>query len=311
MKVFLLNIYRSIKYGFQNFGRNVFLSIATTSILVLTLFGLGFFIIINQISTEALRSIESKVDFNIYVAENVPQDTLSAFTTYVENLEEVQTVQVISKEEATQLFQERFQDNPNLLTAFQLLDSNPLPVTIRVQAVSSQDYTQIWDQVQQYPQFAEVVESSDFDEDRSTARETIDRLNSIVSTVRSIGISVIIVLAIIAVLVTYNTVRLTMYSYRNEIEIMRLVGASDNQIKGPFIVEGILFGVFGTFVAFLILFIVVFGISEPVKNFIDGSQSISEYMLNHALFIIIAKLVVGISLGVGSSLIAINRYLKV
>jgi cell division transport system permease protein len=92
---------------------------------------------------------------------------------------------------------------------------------------------------------------------------------------------------------------------------MRLVGASDSQIKGPFFVEGILFGIFGTFISFLILFIVVLAISGPITQFVDGAQSPSSYVLGKAFVIIGVQLAAGIALGVGSSLIAINRYLKV
>lgn len=309
MESFVSNITRSITYGFQNFGRNVFLSIATTSIMVLTLFGLGFFMVINQISSQALASLQDRVDISVYLKEGLEQGQIDEFQNYVKGLEGVREVNLISKEQALENFKETYKDNPSIIQSLQVLDVNPLPVTLVLKAENSQLYQSINDSLMQ-SQYAEtVIQDTDFQ--TSTSKEIIERLNTIIRVTRNVGLSVIIVLATIAVLITYNTIRLTLYSYRQEIEIMRLVGASDAQIKGPFFVEGILFGVFGTFISFLILFIIVFFLSPSITSFIQGIQSPSSYVLNQAVLIIGIQLIVGISLGVGSSLIAINRYLKV
>ena len=210
---------------------------------------------------------------------------------------------------ALEKFKEIYKDNPSIIQSLQLLDENPLPVTLTIKAESSNFYQSINDTLLASEYKESVIQDTDYQ--KSTSKDIIDRLNNIIKVTRNVGISVIVVLATIAVLITYNTIRLTLYSYRQEIEIMRLVGANDTQIKGPFFVEGILFGVFGTFISFLILFIVVLLISSSVKGFISGSQPLNEYVLNNAFLIISIQLAVGIMLGVGSSLIAINRYLKV
>jgi cell division transport system permease protein len=309
MDSFFTNIIRSITYGFQNFGRNLFLSIATTSIMVLTLFGLGFFMVINQISSDALTSVQNKVNISIYLKDGIEQSQIDEFQNYVKGLEGVRELDLVTKEEALDKFKETYKDNPSILQSLQVLDTNPLPVTLVIQAKDSKFYQKINDTVLSSQYKDTVIQETDFQ--KSTSKEIIDKLNKIISVTRNVGISVIVVLATIAVLITYNTIRLTLYSYRQEIEIMRLVGASDSQIKGPFFVEGILFGIFGTFISFLILFIVVLAISGPITQFVDGAQSPSSYVLGKAFVIIGVQLVAGIALGVGSSLIAINRYLKV
>jgi len=309
MDLFFSTIIRSIKYGFQNFGRNIFLSIATTSIMVLTLFGLGFFMVINQISSDALIELQNRVDVSVYLKEGLEEAQVNDFVNYVKVIEGVKETNLITKEMALEKFKEIYKDNPSIIQSLQVLDENPLPVTLTIKAESSNFYQSINDTLLASEYKESVIQDTDYQ--KSTSKEIIDRLNNIIKVTRNVGISVIVVLAIIAVLITYNTIRLTLYSYRQEIEIMRLVGANDTQIKGPFFVEGILFGVFGTFISFLILFIVVLLISSSVKGFISGSQPLNEYVLNNAFLIISIQLVVGIILGVGSSLIAINRYLKV
>jgi len=309
MDLFFSTIVRSIKYGFQNFGRNIFLSIATTSIMVLTLFGLGFFMVINQISSDALSGIQDRVDISVYLKEGLEEGQVNDFIEYVKGVEGVRETNLITKEMALDKFKETYKDNPSIIQSLQVLDENPLPVTLTIKAENSDFYQNINDTLLASEYKESTIQETDYQ--KSTSKEIIDRLNNVIRVTRNVGISVIIVLATIAVLITYNTVRLTLYSYRQEIEIMRLVGASDFQIKGPFFVEGILFGIFGTFISFLILFVVVLLISQTITSFISGAQSPSEYVLNKSFLIIGIQLAVGIALGVGSSLIAINRYLKV
>lgn len=309
MQVVFLNLIRSITYGLQNFGRNVFLSIATTSVMVLTLFGLGFFIIINQISNEALVSIQSKVDMSVYLKDGVEEQKISEFQTYVDQLPEVASTQLISKEEALNNFRDIYKDNSSIIDSLQVLDVNPLPVTLVIRADGTDDYEAINNSILSSEYAETLVDETDFQKESS--RDIIERLNTIINTTRTVGIVIIVVLALIAVLITYNTIRLTMYSYRNEVEIMRLVGANDMQIKGPFVVEGILFGLFGTFISFLILLIITLLISEQVSAFIGSDVSPNKYIFDNVFVIIGAQLVVGCILGVGSSVVAINRYLKV
>ena len=309
MDLFFSTIIRSIKYGFQNFGRNIFLSIATTSIMVLTLFGLGFFMVINQISSDALCGIQERVDISVYLKEGLEESQVNDFISYVKSIEGVRETNLITKEMALEKFKETYKDNPSIIQSLQVLDENPLPVTLTIKAESSDFYQSINDTLLSSEYKESTIQETDYQ--KSTSKEIIDRLNNVIRVTRNVGISVIVVLATIAVLITYNTIRLTLYSYRQEIEIMRLVGASDSQIKGPFFVEGVLFGVFGTFISFLILFVVVLLISQTITSFISGAQSPSEYVLNKSFLIIGIQLIVGIILGVGSSLIAINRYLKV
>lgn len=309
MEFFLSNIIRSIKYGFQNFGRNIFLSIATTSIMVLTLFGLGFFMVINQISSQALSGIQDRVDISVYLKEGVEETQINQFVDYVKGIEGVKETNLITKEMAMDKFKETYKDEPAILQSLQVLDENPFPRTLTIKAQNSKFYQSINDTLLASEYKDSVIQQTDYQ--KSTSKDIIDRLNNIITVTRNVGISVIVVLATIAVLITYNTIRLTLYSYRQEIEIMRLVGANDTQIKGPFFVEGVLFGVFGTFISFLLLFVVVLIISSPIASFVSSSQSPSSYVLANAFIIIGIQLLVGIILGVGSSLIAINRYLKV
>jgi cell division transport system permease protein len=308
MRTFVLNFIRSFKYGFQNFGRNVFLSVATTSVMVLTLFGLGFFIVINQISNNALEALEAKVDISVYLKDGIQEFEIENFLAYVKDMEEVKEVEFKTKDQALEEFKVTYKNNPEILDSINVLDVNPLPATVNIRAINTSLYGQISENINNSPFNGTVVSKVSYDKQEN--KDIVERLNGIVRGTRNIGITIVAVLGIIAVLITYNTIRLTMYSYRHEIEIMRLVGASSSQIKGPFIVEGVLFGFFGTVISFLILFGLVMWLAGPVGNFIPGSD-IRAFIMMQSWLIVGVQLAVGVLLGVGSSLVAINRYLRV
>lgn len=307
MKTTLLHLTRSFKYGFQNFGRNVFLSVATTSVMVLTLFGVGFLMVLNQLSNDAINTIQEKIDISVYIKDDADQTQINEFIGYLRNVDQVQAVDVLTKEEALERFKEDFQDNAEILNSLEVIEVNPLPVTVILQAEDTSTYGEIVEQINSTQYRDQVILDINYEQDDN--RTIIENLNNAIRTAQTASYTVIAVLAIIAILITFNTIRLTMYSYKNEIEIMRLVGATNNQIKGPFFVEGVLFGVFGTIIAFILLVGVVFWMS-PIDQYIEGSN-IVRYVIGNAHVIIGLQLLVGVLLGAGSSLVAMNRYLKV
>jgi cell division transport system permease protein len=307
MKTTFLHLSRSVKYGFQNFGRNFFLSVATTSVMVLTLFGVGFLMVLNQLSSDAIRVIQDKIDISIYIKDEADQAQINEFVGYLRALDDVEQVDVLTKDQALERFKDDFRDNPQILNSLQVIEVNPLPVTVILRAKDTETYGRIVEGVKNTQYQENVI--LDINYEKGDNRTIIERLNSAIKTAQTASYLVIIVLGVIAILITFNTIRLTMYSYKNEIEIMRLVGATNTQIKGPFFVEGLLFGVFGTIVAFIILLCVVFFIS-PIDQAIEGSNII-RYVIRNAHVIIGLQLLVGILLGAGSSLVAMNRYLKV
>ncbi len=306
MQILFLNILRSIKYGFQNFVRNVFLTISTTIVMVLTLFGLGFFIIVNQLSSNAVDVVESKIDIPIYLTEDVKEEKAKEFQSFVDGLDNVKSTKFVSKEDALDDFKKTYEDYPDILDSINILNENPLSVTIVVQAENIRDYDGIVEQIKNSQYSGDVIKNINYE--KSSTKRIIDRLTRILSWVQNLQFVVMGLLAFLAIAIPYNTIRLTMYSYRNEIEIMRLVGANNMQIKGPFLVEGVLFGVFGTIIGATLLFVMVLSLPEGVGDFF--STDISSYVQRNALMIVLIQLAVGVLLGAGSSAFAINRYLK-
>lgn len=263
--------------------------------------------VLNQLSSDAINTIQEKIDISVYIKDDAEQTQINEFIGYLRGIEEIEAVDVLTKEEALERFKEDFKDNPDILNSLEVIEVNPLPVTVILQARDTDRYGDIVQEINGTPFREQIVLDINYEQDDN--RTIIENLNNAIRTARTASYTAIGVLAVIAVLITFNTIRLTMYSYKNEIEIMRLVGATNNQIKGPFFVEGVLFGVFGTIIAFVFLVGVVFWMS-PIDQYIEGSN-IMRYVVSNAHIIIGLQLFVGILLGAGSSLVAMNRYLKV
>ena len=150
MKTTFLHLTRSFKYGFQNFGRNVFLSVATTSVMVLTLFGVGFLMVLNQLSSDAINTIQEKIDISVYIKDDADQTQINEFIGYLRNVDQVQAVDVLTKEEALERFKEDFQDNPEILNSLEVIEVNPLPVTVILQAEDTSTYGEIVEQIKSH-----------------------------------------------------------------------------------------------------------------------------------------------------------------
>jgi len=307
MQILFLNLIRSIKYGFQNFIRNVFLTVSTTVVMVLTLFGLGFFIIVNQLSSDAIEMVQNKVDISINLKDDVKQKQIEEFQSYLTDLENVETVEYRSKKEAKERFEQNFKDFPGVQKSFQILDKNPLPASVVVQANNTGEYQQIVQQIKQTKYQDALVKDVSYNKDKT--KDIVSRLTKIINWIQRLQILIMVTLGFLAVALTYNSIRLALYSYRTEIEIMRLIGASNFQIKAPFVIQGILFGVFGTIISSLILFAIVLSLPPGIERFFD--TNLTTYIRQNAVLIVVIQLAVGILLGAGSSAFAINRYLKV
>lgn len=301
-----LSLIRVFRMGLKNFWRNIWLSIATTGIMVLTIFSVALLVILNLIGDSALRSLEQKIDVSIYFKTEVTEDQVQPVLRKLETMEEVREAKYVSKDEALEQFKQKHGDKPLIIASLDELDENPLQPTIVVKARSPEDFTAIAG-VLQDEKYQDLIEEFNYEDNRTI----IERLNSATQTVEKVGIGLSIGFAIISVLVMFNTVRLTMYTQKEEIGIMRLVGASNMFITAPYIIEGALYGFFATILSTGILYLLLSYMSPIINRFLEYQADILAYFNQNFLYIVAAELFFGAALGVISSMIAIRRYLKV
>jgi cell division transport system permease protein len=299
------NFLRIIKTGFQNFWRNSWLSAATISIIVLTLFVIASLLLLNVVTQSVVASLENKVDVSAYFNSASPETDILAIRQELIKLPEVKSAEYVSKDEALKQFKDRHSDNPTLLQSLSELNDNPLQPSLNIKAQSAAQFETIVSFLEQ-SKYATLIDKVNYHQNK----EVIDRVSNLASNIGRGGLIASFILALMAVFVTFNTVRLTMYNWKDEISVMRLVGASNWYIRGPFVVEGIIYGILAALATLIVLYPVLYFVSPKITSFLPEVDLFYFFEANVGQ-ILILLVGVGAALGSLSSLIAIRRYLRV
>lgn len=302
--MFKTNLKRIIKSGYLSFRRNSWLSAATIMIMVMTLFVTGGLVFLSAFAGTVIKSLESKIDVSVYFLPEAPEQHILAVQKEIENLSDVAEVTYVTKEQALAEFRERHKDNALIMSALSEVGDNPLEASLNVRAKDPSNYASISEFLlrKNYP----VVDKINYFENQ----KVIERFASILRTMRSSGALVLIFLAIAAVLVAFNTVRLAIYTLREEVGIMRLVGANNWFVRGPFMVAGVFYGVISSLIVVLLFFPVTWLIAPRLELLFPGFDLFKYFLGNFWQFSGI-MLGIGIGMGVISSYIAIRKYLQV
>lgn len=295
---------RIIKSGWLSFWRNKWLSSTAISVMSMAILGLTSLLLINVLVDSLTTNLEDKIDVSVYFNLDADEEDILNLRGDLIKLAEVKSVEYVSTEEALQRFKEKHQGNNVLMQSLEELENNPLEASLNVKAQQASQYESIVSFFSQ-KDYNNIIDKINYLENKAV----ITRLSSITDTIRQGGLIILIILAVLAVLVSFNTIRLTIYSSRKEIKVMRLVGAGNWFVRGPFVVEGALYGIISSLIALLILFPLIWYISPKVTSYLPGTDLFYFYQTNFfALFFL--QLAVGVVLGTASSLVAIRRYLN-
>lgn len=297
-------LWRIIKSGWQSFVRNYWLSTATVAVMILALFIMAGLMLFNVMTQAIVANLESRVDVSVYFNKDTEETKILAVRQELVGLPEVKSADYVSQDEALKKFQERHKDNQVLLQSLQELEQNPLEASLNIKANNPSQYEAISNYLSQ-ERFAGLIDKINYKQNQ----DIISRLTRLTNNIQMGGFIVSLFLALLAVLVTFNTVRLTMFTWRDEISVMRFVGASNWFIRGPFMVEGVLYGIISAVATIILIFPVLYSISAKITNFLPEVDLMYFYQSNFWQFLLLL-LGIGIALGGVSSLIAIRRYLR-
>lgn len=295
---------RIIRAGFINFMRNPVVSFVSVLIMTVTLFIMSSLILLNALLSFSLAQVSERVDINVYFYPDAAEVETLTLRDEIALLPEVAAVDYISRDNAIESFRERHADDYLTLQALDELNENPLGASLNIQADETGQYASIVQYLETSP-YGILIEKINYNQNKAI----IDRLNDIMDTVQRLGTVVTLFFVIISILITFNTIRLAIYGAREEIAVMRLVGADNKYIRGPFMVEGILYGVSATVLTVLALIPVTLWFSSFAETFFGGIDLFAYYVTNLPQIVIIL-LVSGMLLGIISAFFATRRYLK-
>lgn len=298
-----ITLNRVIKSGLVNFWRNGWLSTATVLIMTITLLLWMSIFILNVVLTSVLTTLSQKVDVSVYFNLNSKESDILALKSKIENLEEVKSVEYVSVGKALEIFKKRHSDDEILLKSVEEIGDNSLEASLNILAKDASKYETIASFLNQS---SSLISKINYAENKVI----IERLNNIISVLRQSGFAASLILALIAFLIAFNTVRLAIYSSREEITIMKLVGASNWFVRGPFIIEGVLHGLAASALAFMVVISGVAVIGPKLFNFLPDINLVN-YLGDNFWSLLIFQTLGGVTLGVFSSWFAVRKYLKV
>lgn len=300
-------ILRIIKFALKNFWRNLALSVVTITILVLVLFSTSFLLLLNILARTATGAVENKIDVSVFFEERVSEEKVLAAKNEWEKSEAVKSIEYISKDQALELFKVRHKDD-DAIKALEEVGRNPFGQSL-VLKPKSPDQIEDLEKLVNGGDYKSVIKQTSL----SDNRKDLEKLKAVTNNIHRIGLGASIVFIVIAVLVIHSTIKMTIYTQQQEISIMRLVGASNIFIQGPFIVESVLYGLIASLIAMAILFFPLLGMVSPfVDKFFEGyAENIFQSFLSNAWLIILLQVFLGVILSVASSGFAIRKHLKV
>jgi len=306
--MFLTDTRRIIRSGYRSFVRSGFTSIASVLIMTITLFVIVSLIFVQTTLHTALNDIKEKVDVTVYFVPNASESSIESIQSALTKLPEVKSVSYTSSETALSNFKERHANDYLTLQALDELNDNPLGASLNVKAKDPSQYESISKYFENDSALTlgalSIIDKIDYHQNKVV----IDRLSSIITGAQRLGFAISLVLILISIIITFSTIRLIIYMSREEINVMRLVGAGSKYIRGPFIVSGMLVGIIASIFAIFILIPVSIWLGNQMTDFI-GINLFTYFKANFfQLFIIM--LVSGVILGSISSTFAIHRYLR-
>lgn len=301
-----LSLARIIKFGFQDVWRNFWLSLATIMILILTLFSVNLLLSLKIIGQAAVDNLKNRVDISIYLRQGVSEDKIMSLKARLANLNNVQEVKYVSQAEALQSFQDRHQNNPEIMQALEQLDKNPLTSSLTVKPINPDNYDQLIEDLNKIQD--PVIDSRNFQDNK----ELLNKINSVTKKINDIALSISLIFLLIMLLVIFNSVKLAIYSHRQEIVIMKLVGASNFFIKAPFLFSSLIYTFAGVILTAVIFYPFLSLLQPYLDTFFFGYNIDLLTYFNNCWWKIMGLQFIGTGLvNLLASYIAVGKYSKI
>ncbi len=311
---------RIIRTGFVNFWRNGFLSFAVVVILTLSLTAFGALIFGSAFGGTLIEEVKNKVDINVYFILNAQESDILDLKKTIEKLPEAEKVEYVSRTQALANFKEKWKDNTLILQGLVEIGDNPFPAVLNIKAKEPSQYAGIAGFLDSKNSLSKdgtaIVDKINYNQNKLI----IDRLGRIIPAVQKTGFIIAIILIIVSVIMTFNTVRLVIYTAKDEIVVMKLVGASNSYIRGPFVMSGVMYGIVAGILTLGILAFFAYYTDAAILKFtgVKGTQDFgliinvfTKYFLQNFGQIFGIIMGSGIVLGATSSYLAVRRYLNV
>lgn len=301
-----ISFIRVVKFSFQDVFRNIWLSLVTIIILVLSLFTINMLLVVKVIGDTAVDAIKEKIDVNLFLKTDADENSILALKSEISNLNDVREVSYISKAQALENFKKNHSDNPEVLEALKVLGTNPLSPTLVIKPKNLDNFDNFINKLNAINN--SNIESRNF----TNYKIMLEKINSITKKVYDAGLVLSTIFITITILVIYNSARIAMYTHRKEIIIMRLVGASKRFIQMPFLLSSLIYTILGIGLI-MALFYPFLRLLQPYLEafFVGYNVDLVKYFYGKGLTIFGIQFLVAALINLAASYMAVRKYSKV
>jgi len=305
-----LTFVRMCRYGVNNFSRNAWLTIAATAMMTLTLLVIMVAVMARNVLADSVSEIRDKVDMSIYVKPDTKDSEAEKIRLQIAALSSVRRANYISPSEGRTIYAEKNKENVKALDALNNA-VNKIPGTFRVNIEDINDPSQLKQFVDTNQLLKDNLDSSNAPSFEGDRKEAIDRIGQSVNFAEKVGIAASVVLTIISSLIVFNTIRMAIFNRQEEIKMMKLIGADKAFIRGPFIVEAVVYGFIAALLATGLGVLGIYAAREKLEAYGVSVLPTVELVTVYIGFVLIGMIALGAVIGVISSLLATRKYLKI
>lgn len=302
----MISFLRVIKFAFQDIYRNLSLSVMTVLILILMLLSVNTVVFIRILTAQATSTIKDQIDVSIYFDHNASDKQVEEMKKYVNSFPEVTESNYYTKEQTLEQFKKTYADNPKIINALAELNENPLGSMLVVKTREPGDYRKII-QALSVPEYKDIVEARTFED----TEKAIDRIDTITHNVEQFSLALSAFFALISFIIIFNTIRVSIYTQRIEISIKKLVGATNWFIRGPYIIESLIFSSISTLISAVAVIFAAKGLDPYVGSIFQKPGFLTDYLFSHIVLLFAYQFAAVLLLTIVSTLLAMRKHLKV
>lgn len=302
----MLFLYRVIKFSFQDIVRNIWLTIVTITILLVALFSINILVTVRLISDSAVAAVKEKIDISLFIKSDTMESEIMALKAKIASSPRVKDVVYVSKDMAISSFRKKYENNPEILAALKELGRNPLSPSLTIIPKDFNESGLLINELKVLD--SPIIESRDF----SDNTVILSKINNITKRVSEVGLFIISIFILTSLLVVYNAIRVAIYTHRQEIEIMRLVGASNAFIYMPYMFSALVYALLSVLIIISVFYPFLTLLQPYLETFFVGyNVDILTYFVDNFWFIFGGQFLAVLFINVVASLFAVRKYARV
>ena len=306
-----LTFMRMVHYGISNFSRNIWLTVAATAVMAVTLLVIFATLVARNVLLDTVTFINSRVDMPMYLLSDAPEVKIMELKSRIENLDNVASVRYVSSDEARAQQAEQNKQDQDTLEAIKEA-SNKIPASLRINLKDINDTSSLNAFVESdelYKELRDPARETPFEGGKQ--QQTIGRIGSWVRLAEIGGAIATLVFVVISSLVVFNTIRMAIFNRKDEIHMMKLIGAERGFIRGPFLIEAVIYGFIAAIVATVIGYVLVFSIKDGLVGYEIPIEGTLQILTSYAWLVALTMIGIGAVIGIVSAYIATRKYLKI